>query len=92
MLTTYKRALRLVSEISGEPKPYASPDARFSAACAAYWALTHCYAGQGDPLYAELCVLGRFYKPSVSEGAPEADTVDHDVYEALCSELLYGRA
>jgi hypothetical protein len=55
--------------------------ADFDVACAVYWAATHCYTGQGDPLYVLACALK--YRPGACERGPEPGSAAAVAYGGL---------
>lgn len=75
---TYMKAWSLASQFGSE-----SP--RWDAAQAAYWWLAENHNGQWSNRYAELCWLGRYYRPGALEKEPTLGLAQ-EVYAALSSE------
>ena len=53
---------------------------------ARYWHAAFHYSGQGDPLYARLCRLGRIFRPGPICNGPESGSIEEALYQALCQE------
>ena len=56
---------------------------------ALYWAAAHSYNGQGDPLYALVCILGKFYRPGAFESGVQ-EGPEQELYESLVG--IFSRA
>ena len=83
-----EEAIELLESVaSAETRAFGSAD--WATIPALYWAAADSYNGQGDPLYALVCILEKFYRPGALESGVQ-EGPEQELYDSLVG--IFSRA